>query len=65
MIKQISDTKEKQRIARLVLEALPEWFEVESSREEYISECAHWIFLEAEADGEPAGFLCLKETGFI
>ena len=63
MVKLVTDTKEKQRVARLVLEALPEWFEVESSRESYIAECVDWIFLEAEADGKPAGFLCLKETG--
>ena len=35
-IEQIIDIKEKQSIARSVLEALTEWFEVEESRENYI-----------------------------
>ena len=63
MIKQITDEKEKQKIAREVLEALTEWFEVEESREGYISDSKDWIFFASEEDGKNAGFLCLKETG--
>jgi GNAT superfamily N-acetyltransferase len=63
MIEQITDIKEKQSIARSVLEALTEWFEVEESRENYIKECADWLFFAANEDGKPAGFLCLKQTG--
>ena len=63
MIKQITDAKEKQKIAREVLEALTEWFEVEESREGYISDSKDWIFFASEEDGKNAGFLCLKETG--
>lgn len=63
MIKQIEDKNEKQKIAREVLEALTEWFEVEESREGYISDSKDWIFFSAEEDGKYAGFLCLKETG--
>ena len=63
MIKQIEDKKEKQKIAREVLEALTEWFEVEESREGYISDSKDWIFFASEEDGKNAGFLCLKETG--
>ena len=62
-IVRISDRQEKQEIARAVLEALPEWFEVEASREKYIADCAGWIFLAAKENDETAGFLCLKETG--
>ena len=62
-IVRISDRQEKQEIARAVLEALPEWFEVETSREKYIADCAGWIFLAAKENDETAGFLCLKETG--
>ncbi len=62
-IVRISDRQEKQEIARAVLEALPEWFEVEVSREKYIADCAGWIFLAAKENDETAGFLCLKETG--
>ena len=63
MIKQIEDPSIKQKIARKVLEALHDWFEVDESREKYISDCAGWIFLAAEEDGEYVGFLCLKQTG--
>ena len=63
MTVRIADPQEKQRIAREVLEALPEWFGIEESREKYIVESAGWIFLAAKMDGRYVGFLCLKETG--
>ena len=62
-IEQITDIKEKQLIARTILEDLTEWFEVKESREQYISDCAEWIFLAAKDEGKTVGFLCLKETG--
>ena len=63
MIRQIEDPKTKQKIARKVLEALHDWFEVDESREKYITESADQIFLAAEEDNDYVGFLCLKETG--
>ncbi|MBQ6302935.1 MAG: GNAT family N-acetyltransferase [Clostridiales bacterium] len=63
MIERINDRELKQKIARKVLEALHDWFEVDESREKYIADCADWIFLAAKEDGRYAGFLCLKETG--
>ncbi|MEE3416386.1 MAG: GNAT family N-acetyltransferase [Prevotella sp.] len=63
MVVEIIDSNEKQAIARKVLEALTEWFEVEESREGYIKDCADWIFLAAKEDDNIMGFLCLKETG--
>ena len=63
MIGEISDSNEKQVIARKVLEALTDWFEIEESREEYISRCVDWTFLAAIEEGKAVGFLCLKETG--
>ncbi|MBR4780254.1 MAG: GNAT family N-acetyltransferase, partial [Lachnospiraceae bacterium] len=63
MIRQIEDSKTKQKIARKVLEALCDWFEVDESREKYITESAKQIFLAAEEDNDYVGFLCLKETG--
>ena len=62
-IVRITDKNEKQQIARKVLEALTEWFEVEESREGYIKDSADWIFLAAREEDEYVGFLCLKETG--
>ncbi|MBR6879650.1 MAG: GNAT family N-acetyltransferase [Clostridiales bacterium] len=63
MIRFIEDPGEKKKITRMILEALPEWFEVEESREAYISGSASmplWVSFE---DEKAQGFLCLKETG--
>ena len=59
----ISDSAEKQRIARETLEALKDWFEVTETREGYIHDSGEWVFFAAEENGLPVGFLCLKETG--
>ena len=40
MITIIEDKEVKKQIARSVLEALPEWFEVVESREQYIADSA-------------------------
>ena len=71
MIRLITDKKAKQTITRAVLEALPEWFEVEESREGYIRDSAEMPFFAAFEDSEDKevspdkaiGFLALKETG--
>ena len=63
MIERITDKAMKMRIARQILEALPEWFEVEESREKYIAGSGDRIFLAAKEGENYAGFLCLKETG--
>lgn len=62
-IREIATAGEKQQIARLVLEALPDWFGIPEAREEYIGKSASRPFFAA-FDGERAiGFLCLAETG--
>ena len=63
MIEQIKDAETKKAVARKILEELKDWFEVDESREKYISESADQIFLAAKEGDEYAGFLCLKETG--
>lgn len=63
MIRFIENSEERSKIAREVLEALTEWFEVEESREGYIRDSAGWPFWAAFENDVPAGFLCLKETG--
>lgn len=63
MIRQIADSKEKQVIARTVLEALPEWFGILEAREDYIAKSAAQTFFGAFDGEEPVGFLCLAETG--
>lgn len=63
MIEQIYNKDEKRAISGKILEALRDWFEVDSSREQYIRESADQIFIAAKENGEYIGFLCLKETG--
>ncbi|MBR4422578.1 MAG: GNAT family N-acetyltransferase [Erysipelotrichaceae bacterium] len=62
-IKEIAQVDEKQRITRLILEALPDWFGITASREAYIQESADCPFYAAYDEEVPVGFLCLKETG--
>ena len=59
----IMNPKQKQSIARAILEDLTDWFGLEESREEYIEQAAHLPFLCAMEDQQPVGFLCLKQTG--
>ena len=63
IIKQLSDIDEKKKITRYVLEALPDWFAVKESREQYINESPERPTFAAFDGDKPAGFLCLKETG--
>ena len=51
-IREIALPEEKQRIAREVLEALPEWFGIPEAREEYIEKSA--------GKGPPASFILPK-----
>ena len=62
-IRAITDAAEKQRITRLILEALPDWFGIPESRENYIRECAGLPYFAAFDKERPIGFICLKETG--
>ena len=63
IISQVTVPAEKMRIAREILEALPDWFGVAESREKYIRESADQVFFAAFIGGQAIGFLCLKETG--
>ncbi len=62
-IREVTTASEKQRITREILEALPDWFGIEESREEYIRKSADLIFHAAFDNEQPVGFICLKETG--
>ena len=62
-VRAVADPSEKTAVARAILEALPDWFEVTESREAYIRESAERLFFAAFADARPVGFLCLRETG--
>ena len=59
----IENQQQKKAIVRAILEALPDWFGVPESREQYIAASADEILVAAMENGQPVGFLCLKETG--
>lgn len=61
-IKQITDNFEKRHVARIILEALPEWFQKSKAREKYIAASTNKIFFGAYDKKGPVGFLYLKET---
>ena len=61
-IKLIEDYEDKQKIARLILEALPDWFGIDEARENYIKESTEQLFFAAFDENQVTGFLCLKET---
>ncbi|MBQ8093263.1 MAG: GNAT family N-acetyltransferase [Clostridia bacterium] len=63
MVCEITETSKKAEYARRILELLPEWFEIPETREQYIRDCGTRPFFAAFTDGEPSGFLSLKETG--
>lgn len=63
MIERVENPERRAEIARAILEALKDWFEVDETRENYIKQSRNWLFLVDIEDGRPAGFLCLKPTG--
>lgn len=63
LLERILEAESKRNIVREILEALPERFDVEEEREEYISCSAEQICLVATNDGQAVGFICLQETG--
>ena len=62
-IREITAAGEKRRIARFVLEALPDWFGIPEAREDYIEKSAKQPFFAAFDGENTVGFLCLAETG--
>lgn len=62
-IKQIYGDEEKETIARMILESLPDWFGIPEAREKYMAESKDKPFFCALDGEKPVGFLYLKETG--
>ena len=59
IVKEIIDKKEKERIAREVLNDLPEWFGIPESTENYIKESQAKPFLASFMNDELVGFVVL------
>ena len=63
MIGRITDEARKERIAREILSALPDWFGIPESTRAYIEASRELPFWAAFEDGNAVGYLALKETG--
>ena len=59
IVKEIIDKKEKERIAREVLNDLPEWFGMPESTEEYINDSQEKPLLASFSNEEWVGFAVL------
>lgn len=55
-IKLIEDYDDKQKIARQILEALPDWFGIDEARENYIKESTDQLFFAALDENQVTGF---------
>lgn len=62
IVKEIIDKKEKERIAREVLNDLPEWFGIPESTENYIKESQAKPFLASFYKDELVGFIVLRAS---
>ena len=62
VVRRVTEAEARRRIARTILEALPDWFGIRESREEYIEDSGTQTFFAAYRKECPVGFLCLKET---
>jgi len=63
MVISVADPEQKKRITADILSALPEWFGIPESTQEYIDNNAELPFWAEELDGSPIGFIALRETG--
>ena len=62
IIKEIFDRQEKKEISSSILEALPHWFGIQASRQEYINESSNLPFFVAMDESNPLGFISIKEN---
>ena len=61
-ILKVDDPSQKSQIAETTLSRLPEWFGIPESTQEYINGCEDKPLWVAVVDGNPVGFIALKET---
>ncbi len=56
----VTETSEKEKIARKILQALPEWFGIEDATEEYIKTSKDLPFFAVYHERQPIGFIVLR-----
>lgn len=63
MVIRIEAGEKKAEITRSILQALPDWFGIQESIDEYAELSKQLPFWAEMRDGKPVGFIALKETG--
>ena len=58
----VRDKREREKIAREILSALPDWFGLPESTARYVRESCEQPFWAELEDGAARGFITLKET---
>lgn len=62
IIEPITDGNRKREICRNILTALPDWFGIPESVDNYVEKCADLPFWAAKVHGEVIGFISVKST---
>ncbi|HHT50023.1 MAG TPA: GNAT family N-acetyltransferase [Eubacteriaceae bacterium] len=62
IIKEINYEQEKKEISTSILESIPNWFGIQESTQEYISESSNLPFFAAIDETKPLGFISIKEN---
>lgn len=61
-IELIPDTNKKKEICRNILSALPDWFGIPESVDNYVEKCSAMPFWAAIIQGDAVGFIAVKST---
>lgn len=61
-IKEIHIKEHKKKISKSILEALPDWFGIPDSTQEYIDESSNMPFFLAVDESDILGFISIKEN---
>lgn len=62
MVRLVEEKEQKERICREILGALPDWFGIPESVEEYAKNCRELPVWAAEAEDGPVGFIAYRPT---
>lgn len=64
-IRKMENSREKAAIARGILSALPDWFGIPESVENYVRESMDMPFWAAFQEKKAVGFVAMKQTGAV
>lgn len=62
IVRELNKQQDKQTISTTILNALPDWFGIPESTQEYIDQSRQMPFFVAFDHNKPVGFIAMKET---